>query len=778
MARPPTITIGSGADQFQLDMAEDAYLGDAMFTVSVDGVQIGGAQTVVAPRDVQQTFVVQGNFGAGPHAVGIAFLNDAYDIGGDRNLYVQNIRSGVLTDPRSRPFFTEGTQIFQVITPPPPITVGSGPDAVTLRLSEDAYQGDAQFTLAIDGVQVGGVLTAQALHSTGQQQEVTLLGDLGYGPHTLTVTFLNDLYGGTPDTDRNLYVDLIKRGTIATGGQLAPLFATGARGFQLTPVPPPSGPQTIGTGPDSLVVYVSEDGAVARDGFDAQFTIAVDGTRIGGVNYAAIPHSRLQSQAFTVLGSFGAGPHTVTVDFLNDVYGGTPVQDRNLYVNSIVNGGLVTQLDAPLFYQGPRSFTAPAPAAVLSGSDLTGPAAGQAVLNGTPGNDTLVARGGGNTINGQGGTDVITGSEAGGDVIRVGEVGDGLKSAIDRITLLGPGNVVLAGDAAVTVNGRTSGSVVRLGNGADRVTIDGAGNTVFAGVGANVIAATGAAATIRISGFEFVYSDTVSISGDHNTVTTQVTGTKYPASGTVKIDGGTGYGTFLFGWGTGTLRTGGDYNDITIGGGTFDITAGSGHDTVTASGFPATPSGTIRLGGEYNTVKALGSTLTVVGGEGHGSFDFSGISAGGPVRNSVTTGGAFNVVSVQGGSATVDPGSGDDTVTLLGSNASLMFHGSGNLLFLRFSGAFGAGPAGAVVQDQSTGLQVYVESPLQSLDFQSFGAGGVIHLIGGAGGFTSSQQAADALMADGAGGAMLKIDTGSIHFAAGISLDSSRFAIG
>ena len=88
-------------------MAEDAYLGDALFTVSVDGVQVGGAQTVTAPRDVQQAFIVQGDFGAGPHVVGVTFLNDAYGGGPlDRNLYVQNVYSGVLLDQLGLPLST------------------------------------------------------------------------------------------------------------------------------------------------------------------------------------------------------------------------------------------------------------------------------------------------------------------------------------------------------------------------------------------------------------------------------------------------------------------------------------------------------------------------------------------------------------------------------------------------------------------------------------------------------------------------------------------------
>ena len=36
------------------------------------------------------------------------------------------------------------------------VTVGTGPDSLVLQVSEDAYKGDAQFTVSVDGKQIGG----------------------------------------------------------------------------------------------------------------------------------------------------------------------------------------------------------------------------------------------------------------------------------------------------------------------------------------------------------------------------------------------------------------------------------------------------------------------------------------------------------------------------------------------------------------------------------------------------------------------------------------------
>ena len=79
-------------------------------------------------------------------------------------------------------------------------------DTLTLGLSEDAYQGDAQFTVTMDGVSLGAAQTVTASHAAGKQQQFTFTGNWGAGPHKVAVKYLNDAYGGTSATDRNLYL--------------------------------------------------------------------------------------------------------------------------------------------------------------------------------------------------------------------------------------------------------------------------------------------------------------------------------------------------------------------------------------------------------------------------------------------------------------------------------------------------------------------------------------------------------------------------------------------
>ena len=76
------------------------------------------------------------------------------------------------------------------VSSPPPVTTGTGSDTIVLSMSEDAYNGDAQFTVAVDGTQLGGTFTTTALHASGASQNFTFDGDWAPGAHTVTVTFL------------------------------------------------------------------------------------------------------------------------------------------------------------------------------------------------------------------------------------------------------------------------------------------------------------------------------------------------------------------------------------------------------------------------------------------------------------------------------------------------------------------------------------------------------------------------------------------------------------
>jgi hypothetical protein len=252
---------------------------------------------------------------------------------------------------------------------PPPITIGSGSDALALRISQDAWNGSAQYTVKVDGQQIGGVLTASASHDTGLSGLVTLRGDWAAGPHKVTVTFLNDAWGGSAGTDRNLHVDGVSyNGKVVAQGAVL-LNRNGAADFAFTDTggaTPGGVVKTIGSGADALVLKISQN---AWNG-SAQYAVKVDGKAIGGTLTAGALHGTGAEDAITLRGDWGLGQHKVTVTFLNDAYGGSAGTDRNLHVDGIsYNGAELARGTALLNRNGAVDFaftdTGSAPAADL-----------------------------------------------------------------------------------------------------------------------------------------------------------------------------------------------------------------------------------------------------------------------------------------------------------------------------------------------------------------------------------------------------------------------------
>ena len=384
-------TVGSGSDNLVLRISQDAYRGSAQYTIRVDGAQIGGTLTADSLRSSGQwdNITVRGDWAAGSHTVQVNFLNDAYDgtAAADRNLYLDGAayngatvggaaRSLLSAGPASFGF-TEGTggATGGTGTPAPAPgsgassgTVGSGSDTLVLRISQDAYQGSAQYTVSVDGRQIGGTFAASASHAAGQSDTLTLLGDWAAGNHTVQVNFLNDAWGGSSSADRNLYVDGATYNGATVGGAARSLLSAGPASFGFTegtggatggtgtPAPAPgSGASsgTVGSGSDTLVLRISQD---AYQG-SAQYTVSVDGRQIGGTFAASASHAAGQSDILTLLGDWAAGNHTVQVNFLNHAWGGSSSADRNLYVDGATyNGTAVGGAARSLLSAGPASF--------------------------------------------------------------------------------------------------------------------------------------------------------------------------------------------------------------------------------------------------------------------------------------------------------------------------------------------------------------------------------------------------------------------------------------
>lgn len=220
-------------------------------------------------------------------------------------------------------------------TPPGPTPPAIGGNLV-LHVSEDAWNGHAQYVVSVDGQQVGGVRTASASHAAGASEAV-VLGTFADGPHAVSVTFLNDAWGGTRATDRNLHVD-----RITFDGVSQPVGAALEKNGTVT--------RTVGE-EHSLTLRLSED---AWNG-DATFVVRVDGQRVGTGTVTA-SHAAGRTQDFT-FENLPAAPNRVEVDFTNDAWGGTRATDRNLYVEAIlVDGRDAGVAPTPMMRGGTATF--------------------------------------------------------------------------------------------------------------------------------------------------------------------------------------------------------------------------------------------------------------------------------------------------------------------------------------------------------------------------------------------------------------------------------------
>jgi hypothetical protein len=105
---------------------------------------------------------------------------------------------------------------------------------LTLHLAEDAWNGNAQFSLLLDGKQISTPQDVIALHSAGAWEPVSFAGNFGTGTHVLGVAFTNDAYGGTATTDRNLYINGIDVNGQHYGTGVTTLLSAGTATFNIT----------------------------------------------------------------------------------------------------------------------------------------------------------------------------------------------------------------------------------------------------------------------------------------------------------------------------------------------------------------------------------------------------------------------------------------------------------------------------------------------------------------------------------------------------------------
>ena len=345
-----TITGGAGADMLTGGAGADLFVfrsGDGFDTIT--DFQLG----------VDRLSIASGTYNPWVYLTTINGINGTavvYNGSRSDSIFlpgITNVKLEWLTNPSLVPAANAAQTVFNPVA----LTAGTGPDSLVLKLTQDYWQGSAQYTVKVDGVQIGGTFTASALHGSGQFDTLTLKGDWAAGAHTVEVNFLNDAWGGTSDADRNLYVESATYAGTAVSGATLGLGRTGVQSFSFTEQAPPSFlpvTPTAGTGSDSLVLKLTQDYWQGS----AQYTVKVDGVQIGDTFTASALHGSGQFDTLTLKGDWTAGAHKVEVNYLNDASGGSPDQDRNLYVESATYAGAaVSGATLSLGVTGTQSFS-------------------------------------------------------------------------------------------------------------------------------------------------------------------------------------------------------------------------------------------------------------------------------------------------------------------------------------------------------------------------------------------------------------------------------------
>ena len=236
------------------------------------------------------------------------------------------------------------------------IEIGTGPDEIRLMISQDYFNGSAQYRVFVDGKQVGDTLTASALKALAQADTVIIRGDFG-DTITVRVQMINDAAAtGSTTRDRNLYVN-----AITYNGEDLPIraylpnnvaqdFVFTADGTLISPPPlvkpepnaipiptiDPLPPKTVtlGDGPDEVILQINQDWYLGS----AKYVVLVNGVRVGDEQEASAFRSAGETDTVIVRGNFSDGPVTLTVRYTNDKTDGYGL-DRNLFIQSAEYNG-------------------------------------------------------------------------------------------------------------------------------------------------------------------------------------------------------------------------------------------------------------------------------------------------------------------------------------------------------------------------------------------------------------------------------------------------------
>ena len=245
------------------------------------------------------------------------------------------------------------------------------------------------------------------------------------GNHNVSVQLLNDLYGSSWDQDRNVWVESATyNGAAVANSKLSVASSTHRALLSMTPRQLlrlllrsySSHDGGDHSGWHGLGHAGAEDHAGCLPGRLAVRRVCRRQADRRHVTAKAL-HNSGQADTLEIKGDWGVGNHNVSVQLLNDLYGSSWDQDRNVWVESATyNGAAVANSKLSVASSTPQGFTvndttavATPPSSIQGTSQrdrLDGTSAAD-VMNGGAGNDTLAGHAGNDTLTGGTGKDAF-----------------------------------------------------------------------------------------------------------------------------------------------------------------------------------------------------------------------------------------------------------------------------------------------------------------------------------------------------------------------------------
>ena len=281
---------------------------------------------------------MEGSFAPGLNTVSIDYLNAA-----DSVLNVENAAINGSAVPNSAISLSNDGSAGVGFTGPAanaPVTVGEGADTLALSVSERGQPTGAEFTVDVDGAQIGGVQTTVADYAAALAQTFNVLGNFPAGSNTVAVHYLNA-------SNSVLVLNSASIDGAAVPSSALGLTNIGSEDFTFLSTDTAAASTTdIGSGPDTLALTLAQRGQPSG----ALFTVSIDGTQIGGVQSVTANSLTSQTQTLDVLGTFAAGPHTASINYLD-------ASNSLLFINNAtIDGSAVPSGSIVLSNTGTASF--------------------------------------------------------------------------------------------------------------------------------------------------------------------------------------------------------------------------------------------------------------------------------------------------------------------------------------------------------------------------------------------------------------------------------------